>query len=87
MQRKTAVAAAGAISMSLLSMAVAVGANFGALGFGSTPSATAAQPTAVTAAPAATATKASATAKHDEESAGTAGTTYETHQKERGSDD
>ncbi len=47
MQRKTAVAAAGAISMSLASAAIAIGASFGALGFGASSSATAAQASAV----------------------------------------
>ncbi len=46
MQRKTAVAAATAVSMSLVSAAIAIGANFGALGFASSP-APVAQPSAV----------------------------------------
>jgi hypothetical protein len=49
MQRRTAVAAASAISMSLLSGVVFVGAHLGALGFGSPPVArTAITPAAVT---------------------------------------
>ncbi len=50
MQRRTAVAAASAISMSLLSGVVFVGAHLGALGFGSSGVApTATTPAAVTA--------------------------------------
>ena len=49
MQRKTAVAAATAISMSLVSAAVAIGANFGALGFSASSPAPVAQPSAVSA--------------------------------------
>ncbi len=50
MERKTAVAAATAISMTLASAAIAIGANFGALGFAQSSSATPAQPSAVSAA-------------------------------------
>jgi hypothetical protein len=49
MQRKTAVAAASAISMSLASAAIAIGASFGALGFASASPAPSAQPAAVSA--------------------------------------
>jgi len=38
MQRRTAVAAASAISMALVSAVIAAGASFGALGFASSPS-------------------------------------------------
>ncbi|MBK5289356.1 MAG: hypothetical protein JJE46_12925 [Acidimicrobiia bacterium] len=57
MERKTAVAAATAVSMTLLSATFAVAASVGALGFGSNPH-PAAQPVAVTAlaAPSTTAT-------------------------------
>jgi hypothetical protein len=37
MQRKTAIAAATAISMSLVSATIAIGASFGALGFAASP--------------------------------------------------
>ncbi|MET1003248.1 MAG: hypothetical protein ABWZ15_15675 [Acidimicrobiia bacterium] len=50
MQRNTAVAAASAISMGLLSAAVAIGANFGALGFSASSPTPPSQPAAVTAA-------------------------------------
>ena len=40
MQRRTAVAAASAISMGLVSAVIAVGANFGALGFTTSSSST-----------------------------------------------
>ena len=49
MQRKTAVAAATAISMGLASATIAIGASFGALGFASSAK-TLPQPTAVHAA-------------------------------------
>jgi hypothetical protein len=49
MQRKTAVAAATAISMSLVSATIAIGANLGALGFAQSSPATVAQPNAVSA--------------------------------------
>lgn len=84
MQRKRAVAAAGAISMSLLSLAVAVGANFGALGFSST-SATAAQPSAVVASLPTQAV--SPTSAKITTATPASNPTHETHQKERGSDD
>jgi hypothetical protein len=52
MQRRTAIAAATAIAISLLSGVVAVGAHLGALGFAGTPAAPAAQPIAAATAPA-----------------------------------
>lgn len=47
MERKTAVAAASAISMSLVSAAIAIGANFGALGFAASSTPTVPQPSVV----------------------------------------
>ncbi len=61
MQRRSAVAAASAISMSLLSGVVLVGAHLGALGFGSSAAAPTATPAAMTA-PAAAPNQPTATA-------------------------
>ena len=46
MERKTAVAAASAISMSLVAATIAIGANLGALGFASSSPATPVRPNA-----------------------------------------
>lgn|GEM_PF-6069344 len=48
MERKTVVAAASAISLSLVSAAIAIGANFGALGFAASSTPTVPPPSAVT---------------------------------------
>jgi hypothetical protein len=52
MQRRTAIAAASAISVSLLSGVVAMGAHLGALGFSGTPATSTGQPIAAVTAPA-----------------------------------
>jgi hypothetical protein len=71
MQRRTAIAAASAISISLLSSMVAVGAHLGALGFAGTPSGPAAQPVAAVTAPAPAASQSISTvAQHGHDDAG-----------------
>lgn len=77
MQRRTAIAAASAISISLLSGVVAVGAHLGALGFDANVSGSAAQPVAAVTAPAPVANQSvSIVAQH---SHGDTGTTDDGH--------
>jgi hypothetical protein len=72
MQRRTAIAAASAISISLFSGMVAVGAHLGALGFAGTASGSAAQPVAAVTAPAPAANQSTTTvAQHGRDHADT----------------
>jgi hypothetical protein len=52
MERRTAIAASSAVSISLLSGALVVGAHFGALGFAGTPPASSGRPVPTVTAPA-----------------------------------
>jgi hypothetical protein len=71
MQRRTAIAAASAISISLLSGVVAVGAHLGALGFDANRSSSVTQPVAAVTAPARVANQSAPIARHDHDGSGT----------------
>jgi hypothetical protein len=97
MQRRTAVAAASAISMSLAAAAITIGANLGALGFAaSTPAPVAPPSAAIATTPAQSPSQGSATttgsnrstaSEREHESPAAVPTVRSYHDKETGSDE